>query len=187
MTIAVIGLGSNIGQLDLQINQAIMGLGQIGKLVARSRIFHTKPWGVVNQPDFYNAVAGIDVEVSSYELLNLLQQLEKELGRKPTYKWGPRVIDLDIIFYGTDAVNTSTLKIPHPYWYKRAFVIIPLMDLSLDFAKLLAFVPKNDTDAIQPVKDSASFLDRKYTDQLAKMFDKVLIPVNKLLIEKIDA
>lgn len=98
--------------------------------MAVSRFYATKAWGIENQPDFANAVMEIKTELSPHDLLRALQKIELEMGRKRTEKWGPRIIDLDILLYDNLQINDETLKIPHPYMQERDFVMIPLREIN---------------------------------------------------------
>jgi 2-amino-4-hydroxy-6-hydroxymethyldihydropteridine diphosphokinase len=133
-----IGLGTNVGE-DLERNlrdglEAIGALPQT-KVVRVSSFLSTAPWGVTNQPRFLNAVAEIRTQLEPLPLLGALKQLESELGRVPTFRWGPRAIDFDIILYGERVVELPGLKIPHPGYKDREFVMTPLLEIAPDVAR----------------------------------------------------
>ena len=129
-----IALGSNVGDREVNIKTAIEKIRQRGiKVVKISDIIETEPYGYVDQPKFLNAVLQAETLLSPRELLNTLQEIEKEMGRERKIKWGPRNIDLDIIFYNGLIFNDEDLKIPHPDAHNRIFVIKPLAQIAEDF------------------------------------------------------
>ena len=101
--------------------------------IALSRIFETPPWGFTDQPAFLNQVVQAQTRLSAQETLDALKRIENDLGRQPNFRYGPRVIDLDILFFNDDMINTDTLVIPHPELTKRAFVLLPLLDIAPDY------------------------------------------------------
>ncbi len=137
MTVAYIGLGSNMGDKLEYIQQANMLLKDTeGVHVLRSSsLYETKPYGNVNQDWFLNAVLELDTSLSAKDLLIVCQNIELRLGRirNGADKWGPRTIDLDILFYGNDIIFTEELQIPHNEVHKRAFVLIPMKELNPEF------------------------------------------------------
>lgn len=128
-----IGVGSNLDNPIQNVQQAIRTLNSIGQLVACSSLYLTKPWGYTEQPDFVNAVASLDVNCSAHELLRSLLCIETEMGRERLIKWGPRIIDLDILLFGDLQVTGPALTIPHPQMHNRAFVLVPLAEINPDF------------------------------------------------------
>ncbi len=129
-----IALGSNMGNKSKNISDAhklmaeIEGL-QIGK---HSSLYITAPWGKTDQEEFVNQVIEIETELSPLVLLHALQAVEIKLGRLRNEKWGPRIIDLDIILYGEEIIQLKELIVPHPYLYERLFVLIPLQEIEPD-------------------------------------------------------
>jgi 2-amino-4-hydroxy-6-hydroxymethyldihydropteridine diphosphokinase len=124
---AGISLGSNLGDRLGIIRQAALLLkGNSVSIIASSDVFETEPWGVRNQPSFLNACLLIETEASPRDLLLKIQSIESELGRVARFHWGPREIDIDIIFMDGLEVNEDDLVIPHPEMNKRAFVLVPL-------------------------------------------------------------
>ena len=97
---------------------------------AVSSMYETKPWGVTQQPDFINMCAMIETTLQPSELLTTLKKIEKDMGRNELYRWGPRVIDLDIVFYEDVIIKTEDLQIPHPHMQQREFVLRPLSELA---------------------------------------------------------
>ncbi len=126
-----LGIGSNLGNRNKNINTAIKKLGGIeGIEVTRvSSLIETEPEGGPPQNKFLNGAIEIKTKLPPHELLKQLKRIEKELGRVKTIKNGPRPIDLDILFYGDEKINSSHLKIPHPRMHKREFVMRPLKEL----------------------------------------------------------
>ena len=128
---AIIALGSNVGDMVANIDNAIealLGEGDV-HLVARSKNYRTPPWGVTDQDWFVNACVSVATDLSARELLARCQKVEKEVGRVRTKRWGPRVIDLDILVCRDEAINTADLVVPHPRITERAFVLVPLADV----------------------------------------------------------
>jgi len=135
-----LGLGSNEGDVQANLLRAIEELKKLNgtTLEASSTFVETEPWGVTDQPCFLNAVIEIRTVLEPSELLSAIERIECALGRKPTYRWGPRVIDIDILVYGHRTVVTPKLVIPHPYITQRDFVIRPLREIAPEVAAGLA-------------------------------------------------
>ena len=131
MVRAYIGVGSNLGNKKKNIFCALELLNQIKEVEISqcSSIYKTKPVGYLNQPDFFNAVWKIETTLKPLKLLGVLKNIEKKCGRKKTFRWGPRIIDLDILTYGDKKIKTKKLTIPHPEMRKRDFVMEPLKEL----------------------------------------------------------
>jgi 2-amino-4-hydroxy-6-hydroxymethyldihydropteridine diphosphokinase len=132
-----IGLGTNLGDdLERNLHRALAAIGTLpGTEVVRvSSFLGTEPWGATDQPCFLNAVAEIRTQLEPLPLLQALKQLESELGRVPSYQWGPRAIDLDIILYGERVVDLPGLRIPHPRYHEREFVMAPLREIAPEIA-----------------------------------------------------
>lgn len=133
MSIAYIGIGSNLGNRQENCLRAIELLQKRGIIVTKqSSIYETEPWGVKEQPLFINMVIEVKTERGPEELLNILKDIEKQMGRVETVKWGSRVIDLDILLFDNIILNTEDLKIPHPFMHERDFVLRPLFEISPD-------------------------------------------------------
>ena len=126
--LAYIGLGSNLG------DRRAMIAGALERLRPRrvSSIIETEPWGLGGQPDFLNAVAELETDLSPDELLGRLLDVERDLGRVRTEKWGPRTLDLDLLIYGDRRMSTETLSLPHPRLHERRFVLEGLAELCPD-------------------------------------------------------
>jgi 2-amino-4-hydroxy-6-hydroxymethyldihydropteridine diphosphokinase len=132
---AYVGLGSNLDDPRRQVARAFEALAQLprSRLVLRSASFRTVPFGEVVQPAFVNAAAGLLTQLAPEELLNELRNLERALGREPPReRWGPRLIDLDLLVMGQETRDTGTLKLPHPGIAERDFVLYPLADIAPD-------------------------------------------------------
>lgn len=140
MTLAYIGIGSNQGDPAANVDAALARLAELGTVVKRSRPYRTKPWGVTDQPDFVNAVVALETDLGARPLLEGLKRIERELGRVATYRWGPRVIDLDILTYGEEDIDEPDLVVPHPRMTERTFVLAPLAEIDASFAPALALL-----------------------------------------------
>lgn len=127
-----IALGTNIGQRAQNMRQALDELESILEVGERSPIYETPPWGLEDQPDFLNQVIRGETELEPVELIKALKEIEAEMGRVPTVRYGPRLIDLDLLFYDDLVFEADKLSIPHPRMRKRAFVLVPLADLAPD-------------------------------------------------------
>ncbi|MBC5815369.1 MAG: 2-amino-4-hydroxy-6-hydroxymethyldihydropteridine diphosphokinase [Candidatus Eremiobacteraeota bacterium] len=138
---AAIAIGSNLGNPAQNVRKAISALRGVGDLTAVSRLYRSEPWGEENQPQFINAVVLISTTLEPRELLTALQEIEREMGRTPTYKWGPRIIDLDIVYYDDISVDEPDLKIPHPHFRERSFVLVPLAEIDSRYADATAALP----------------------------------------------
>lgn len=132
MNTVYIGLGSNIGDRKAYLDKAIEELGKHRKINVekQSSIYETKPVGYDEQDDFLNMVIQITTDLGHLELLDVCQAIEKDLGRERTIVNGPRTIDLDILMFNNENRDLDRLRIPHPRLNKRAFVLIPLHEIS---------------------------------------------------------
>lgn len=130
-TKAYLGLGSNVGNRGRNLKRAVESLSQSSGVRIRkiSRVYETSPIGP-RQRKFLNAAAEIETNLGSRGLLSLLKRLEAGLGRKKMVRWGPREIDLDILFYGNERKRSEFLTLPHPRYAQRKFVLKPLLDLA---------------------------------------------------------
>ncbi len=126
-----LSLGSNIGKRLNNLQTAIKLLKESGfNVIKTSSIYETSPWGVTTQPKFLNLVLKGKTKLSPEELLKKIRQTEKEMGRKKAEKWGPRIIDIDILFYDKKILKSKTLTIPHPQLHERTFVLVPLKEIA---------------------------------------------------------
>ena len=134
MTVAYIGIGSNVGDRVENLRQALEHLDGIMSLERLSATYETAPRYVLDQPPFLNMAVGGDTPLEPLLLLEKLKKFEVDIGRVPTEeRYGPRAIDLDILFYGSDVVNEPGLSIPHPLMAEREFVLRPLADIAPNF------------------------------------------------------
>ncbi|HNW39510.1 MAG TPA: 2-amino-4-hydroxy-6-hydroxymethyldihydropteridine diphosphokinase [Candidatus Omnitrophota bacterium] len=132
MSICYLGLGSNLGQRRKNIKLAVKKIGALKdtKIIKTSKLLKSQPCGGPGgQPDYLNAVIKISTNFSPRSLLKKLKKIENELGRQKTARFGPRVIDLDILLHGDRSVYGKTLTIPHPRMFSRDFVIKPLIEV----------------------------------------------------------
>jgi 2-amino-4-hydroxy-6-hydroxymethyldihydropteridine diphosphokinase len=132
MVQAFLGLGSNLGQREDSIERAVAALAQTPGIVVRRRagLYETEPVGVCDQPWFLNTVVEIETELSPSELLTVCKQIERSLGRRERMRYGPREIDLDILFYDDVVVSEKDLQIPHAQVHRRRFVLVPLAEIA---------------------------------------------------------
>jgi 2-amino-4-hydroxy-6-hydroxymethyldihydropteridine diphosphokinase len=131
---AYVALGSNLDDPEAQVERGFAALAALpGTLLrARSRRYRTPPWGVVDQPDFVNAVARLETSLAPRTLLDVLLAIEARAGRVRGLRYGPRVLDLDLLLYGDCELREAGLTLPHPRLHERAFVLLPLADLAPD-------------------------------------------------------
>lgn len=127
-----LGLGTNIGQRRHNLQQAMAALAAAVTVTAVSAVYETAPWGVTEQPAFLNLCLSGWTHLEARELLQFVKQCEKQVGRQKTYKWGPRLIDIDILLLDDLVIQTEELTIPHPFLAERPFVLIPLADIAPD-------------------------------------------------------
>jgi 2-amino-4-hydroxy-6-hydroxymethyldihydropteridine diphosphokinase len=134
MTVAVLGLGSNIGDSRKLIAAAIKRLSANSRIAIEdvSALYLTPPWGKTDQPPFLNAAARIETSLQPRSLLNAILDVERDLGRERIERWGPRTIDIDILLFGSIEVDEPWLHIPHPRLTERAFALKPLIDVMPD-------------------------------------------------------
>ena len=129
-----IGLGTNVGDRDAMIERALGALSETPSIdvVRRASLYETEPVGPVDQPRFLNTVVEVDTSLDPEPLLSHLKEVERDLGRRPRERWGPREIDLDLLLYGDSVIHTSELTVPHPELSRRRFVLVPLVELAPD-------------------------------------------------------
>jgi 2-amino-4-hydroxy-6-hydroxymethyldihydropteridine diphosphokinase len=131
-TVAYLGLGSNLGRRARNLSAARRRLRQTGVRVLRqSRVIETEPWGDTDQPRFLNQVIEVEWTGDARELLRAIKEVEREGGRKPTRRWGPRVIDVDILLFGDERISEPGLEVPHPGIPRRKFVRESLRELGI--------------------------------------------------------
>jgi 2-amino-4-hydroxy-6-hydroxymethyldihydropteridine diphosphokinase len=131
-TVAYLGLGTNLGSRRRNLSAARRRLRQKGvRILRQSSVIETEPWGDTDQPKFLNQVLEVEWDETPRRLLAAAKAIEREGGRKPTRRWGPRVIDVDILLFGDDQVSDRDLKIPHPGINEREFVQESLRELGV--------------------------------------------------------
>jgi 2-amino-4-hydroxy-6-hydroxymethyldihydropteridine diphosphokinase len=152
---ATIGLGSNVGDKAANIDAAIERLTKDGavRLVGISRKFRSAPWGVTEQDWFVNACISVATDLSAPALLQRCLAVEDEMGRKRQQKWGPRIIDVDVLTFRDEDIKTDDLVVPHPYIAERAFVLLPLKDV----APALTIAGKSLDQMITALNDPNTF------------------------------
>lgn len=146
-----LSLGSNLGDREKFLNEACVAIdSDAGNVMARSMIYETLAWGKTDQPNFLNQVIEIKSNYKPESLFHILQQIERRFGRKRTVLWGPRTLDIDILFYGNEIIRSKSLVIPHPEVVNRIFVLMPMNDIAPNYfhpsenqsiAKLLQNIP----------------------------------------------
>ncbi|MFJ5625192.1 2-amino-4-hydroxy-6-hydroxymethyldihydropteridine diphosphokinase [Peribacillus loiseleuriae] len=156
-----LSIGSNIGDRSTYIKEAILLLHEIEEVnvVQTSSLYETAPIGYLDQPQFLNAVILVSTGLGAEELLSVCQEIEQRLGRKRDIHWGPRTIDLDILLYNHENIETERLSVPHPRMMERAFVIVPLLEINPTI-----MLPNTDT----PLNDILEKLEDKEGVQLWK-------------------
>ncbi|MCE4223590.1 2-amino-4-hydroxy-6-hydroxymethyldihydropteridine diphosphokinase [Methylobacterium sp. C25] len=134
MTRAYLGLGSNVGDKAAMLAEAVDRLAETPgiRLLARSRDYRTPPWGDTDQDWFLNAAIGVETELSPHDLLEAGLAIEASLGRVRERRWGPRLIDIDVLFYEGAEVSDERLILPHRFVRERAFVLVPLEEIAPD-------------------------------------------------------
>ena len=150
----ILSLGSNIEPRHDHLVRAISKLSSIGKIVKKSSIYETEPWGDKKQSNFYNAIVKFNSSLAPKTLLKSIKKIEKSIGRQTNYHWGPREIDIDIIFCQDHTFNESDLKIPHPEYTKRRFVLEPILEIDKNFSHSNS--DKTITDFLTKCKDQSS-------------------------------
>jgi 2-amino-4-hydroxy-6-hydroxymethyldihydropteridine diphosphokinase len=129
-----IQLGSNLGDREGYLKQSqTMLIDEIGLIIKKSSIYESSPWGVENQGSFLNQVLLLETDIRPFDLLDIILNIEKEMGRVRIEKWGERIIDIDILFYNDEIIETNNLCIPHPYISKRRFVLSPLDEIAKNY------------------------------------------------------
>jgi len=163
--VAYLCLGSNLGDRAGTMGRAVGLIARAGlKIIARSSLYETPPWGPVPQGPYLNLVVEVETELSARELLNLLLGVEHAFGRDRTreLRFGPRTIDIDILLFGEEAIAEPDLEIPHPRMMERAFALVPLAELAPDLkvggARIADALARLDTGGIvkldpQPAQD----------------------------------
>ncbi len=132
MTFAYVGIGANLGPREETLRRAVELLGRADgvEVVGVSELRETDPVGVIDQPPFLNGAVAIETMLPARALLDLLLEIERSLGRVRGERWGPRIVDLDLLVYGNEVVDEPGLHVPHPRLHERRFALEPLADLN---------------------------------------------------------
>lgn len=152
-----LALGTNLGDRMANLTQALVLLTPFAGLKQWSQVVETPPWGYLDQPAFLNMVVEIETELEPLDLLDRLKLLEEKIGREKSFRFGPRLIDLDILLYDDLEMHTERLVIPHPRIAERAFVLVPLAELTPERKlhpggqSISDFLAQNDRSGIHPV------------------------------------
>jgi 2-amino-4-hydroxy-6-hydroxymethyldihydropteridine diphosphokinase len=134
MNQAFILLGTNLGDKIANLQQAILSISaNLISIVSYSDIYETAAWGNTNQDNFFNQVIEVKTELSANDLLQTLLQIEIQMGRVRNQKWEARIIDLDILYFNHEIIDTENLKVPHPYLHVRRFTLAPLVQIAAEF------------------------------------------------------
>lgn len=151
MTLAYVGLGANLGPREITLLRAVDLLADTEGVEVRavSQLRETEPVGVVDQPLFLNGAVVLDTSLSPRELLHRLLEIERELGRVRDVRWGPRVVDLDLLVYGDRQIDEPGLRVPHPRLHERRFALEPLAELD----------PELDVPGLGRVENALAALD----------------------------
>jgi 2-amino-4-hydroxy-6-hydroxymethyldihydropteridine diphosphokinase len=147
-----LGIGGNMGDRWQALQLSIDWIHRcIGAIIIQSSVYETKAWGETNQNNFYNQVVYLETKMGALPLLSACQQIEQEMGRIKSKKWGERMIDIDILFFNEDIFNDVHCTIPHPYLHLRKFVLIPLQEIAPTFMHPL--LNKNINELLQNCTD----------------------------------
>lgn len=150
---AWVGIGSNLNEPEHQVRRAFVALAKLPATALRvqSPLYRTAPMGPQDQPDYINAVAGLETRLDADALLAQLQAIESQAGRQRDIKWGPRILDLDLLTYGSERINRPGLEVPHPGIGERNFVLLPLLSVA----------PELNIPGLGPVHQLAADIDRE--------------------------
>ena len=163
MITAGLGIGGNLGDAKQNLIDAIifMDASDDISLVSVSKLYQTPPWGKLDQPPFLNACLLVKTELSARALLTACLAIEDKLGRVRTERWGPRLIDVDVLYYADQVIDEEGLQIPHPRMTERAFVIVPLSDIDplkmINGNSIEAWVGDLDADGIEPLSTDGNW------------------------------
>jgi len=157
-TIIYLSTGTNVGDRQENLRAATQMISDsVGKILMESSIYETLPWGVEDQPRFYNQVLKVETQLESIEVLDQTQKIENKLGRKREGRWGKRTIDIDILYYGSEIIKNERLRIPHKLLHLRNFVLVPLLEIAPEmihpqFEQSTERIYENCTDTLEVVK-----------------------------------
>ncbi|HAF60856.1 MAG TPA: 2-amino-4-hydroxy-6-hydroxymethyldihydropteridine diphosphokinase [Anaerolineaceae bacterium] len=128
-----LGIGTNLGDRLENLHKALQAIQRFADLKKVSSTYETEPWGYTEQPTFLNQVLAASTMRSPFEVLNSIKSIEGEIGRTPTFRYGPRIIDIDILFYDNILLEDARLILPHPHITERAFVMVPLDEIAPNY------------------------------------------------------
>ena len=150
MTLAYVGIGSNLDDPQAQVTRAFDELAALPstRLTARSSLYRSAPVGYADQPDFVNAVAALETSLSAQKLLQGMRGIEQHHGRARSFANAPRTLDLDLLLYGSEKIATAELQVPHPRMQERAFVLKPLLEIAPDLPFSLDRCQDQDVERI---------------------------------------
>jgi 2-amino-4-hydroxy-6-hydroxymethyldihydropteridine diphosphokinase len=150
VTVAYVGIGSNLNDPRAQVVQALEELDALPhtRLVKKSSLYRSAPVGYAAQPDFVNAVAQLETGLPAERLLGELQAIEQRHGRSRSFANAPRTLDLDLLLFGAAQLNTATLQVPHPRMHERAFVLKPLLEIAPQLPFTLDACANQDVERI---------------------------------------
>jgi 2-amino-4-hydroxy-6-hydroxymethyldihydropteridine diphosphokinase len=151
---AYVGIGANIGDARANVRRALDALGDAGMLVRRSSLYRTRPWGKTDQAPFINAVALLETSVAPRVLLAELKDIEVRMGRGVGERWGPRVIDLDLLSYDELNLDEPGLRVPHPHMHERAFVLVPLAEIDARYESLRDALPECELQGVERLAEA---------------------------------
>lgn len=149
---AYVGIGTNLGDRVANAERAAQRLGELGTIARRSSYYRSMPWGKTDQPWFLNSVMLLETALSPFELHARLHSIEAELGRTRNARWGPRIIDLDLLLYDDVKIATPELSVPHPRLHERAFVLVPLSELDERFTPMRDALPASELAGVARVE-----------------------------------
>jgi len=134
MTVAYVGLGANLNDARRQVLTAFDEMTRLpqSQLTARSSLYRSAPLGYTQQPEFVNAVARLETTLAAPALCDALQRIEREHGRERSFRNAPRTLDLDLLLYGAERIDSPALRVPHAHMHERAFVLAPLLEIDPD-------------------------------------------------------
>ncbi|MDX1377746.1 MAG: 2-amino-4-hydroxy-6-hydroxymethyldihydropteridine diphosphokinase [Anaerolineales bacterium] len=130
--IVYLSLGTNLGNRNANLKRAIASLPPQMTVKAKSNVYETPPWGYTEQDEFLNQAVQVTTYLEPEKLIKHIKRLEVAMGRKASFRYGPRLIDIDILFYDDEILDTPSLTIPHPNLHERGFVLLPMMDIAPD-------------------------------------------------------
>lgn len=153
-------LGANLGKREENLARAKQFIAaHCGKIIRSSSVYETAAWGKEDQQSFLNQALQIETSLSPLQLLAVLKEIEKQVGRTETEKWGPRIIDIDILFFGNKIIDEPQLKIPHPFLHERKFTLVPLCDIAPRF--LHQQIKKTVTELLSECTDRLEVLKKE--------------------------